>query len=137
MTKPIGLPVSLVIRTNAWDSRDAGTMAHMPRAERLEYGFLYSEFANNEVHRLDERAAWIEMNSFNGASVLDHQDQIRLQGLIYRARLRDDRIDSNAARFLKRAEAMRLKPTAEPINSLMDPQFCRSILPSDRRSDPI
>ena len=54
---PIGMTTSHVIRTNVWDSRDPDTFAHMPRDEKLEISFLYSEFANNEVHRLDEREA--------------------------------------------------------------------------------
>ena len=60
----------------------------MPLSEKLEYSGLYTEFANNEVHRLDERAAWIELANYDGATELDHQDLMRLQGLITRARLR-------------------------------------------------
>ena len=88
---PIEMTTSLVIRTNVWDSRDPDTFAHMPPNEKLEYSFLYSEFANNELHRFDEREAWIGLASFDGATFLDHQDQMRLQGLIFRARLRDFR----------------------------------------------
>ena len=130
LTGPIGIPVSAVIRTRAWDGRDAGTLAHMSRSERVEYGFLYSEFANNEVHRLDERAAWIELASFDGATLLDHQDQMRLQGLIFRARLRDSRIDVNAGRFMKRAAAIGLKLIPEPDLAPYGPELCRPILPA-------
>ena len=130
LTGPIGIPVSAVIRTSAWDGRDPATLAHMARSERVEYGFLYSEFANNEVHRLDERAAWIELASFDGATLLDHQDQIRLQGLIFRARLRDSRIDANAGRFMKRAAAIGLKLAPEPDLAPYGPELCRPILPA-------
>ena len=128
LTGPIGIPISAVIRTSAWDGRDPATLAHMPRSERVEYGFLYSEFANNEVHRLDERAAWIELASFDGATLLDHQDQMRLQGLIFRARLRDSRIDANAGRFMKRAAAIGLKLTPEPDLAPYGPDLCRPVL---------
>ena len=131
---PIGMTTSHVIRTNVWDSRDPGTFAHMPRHEKLEYSFLYSEFANNEVHRLDEREAWIQLGSFDGAKLLDHQDQIRLQGLIFRARLRDQRIDDNVGRFLKRAAALGLHPKAAPIPAAYDPHLCKPILPPEARS---
>ena len=130
LTGPIGIPVSAVIRTSAWDGRDPATLAHMARSERVEYGFLYSEFANNEVHRLDERAAWIELASFDGATLLDHQDQMRLQGLIFRARLRDSRIDANASRFMKRAAAIGLKLIPEPDLAPYGPELCRPILPA-------
>ena len=128
LTGPIGIPVSAVIRTSAWDGRDPATLAHMARSERVEYGFLYSEFANNEVHRLDERAAWIELASFDGATLLDHQDQMRLQGLIFRARLRDSRIDANAGRFMKRAAAIGLKLAPEPDLAPYGPELCRPVL---------
>ena len=45
----------------------------MTLQEKLEYAHLYNEFANNEVHRLDERAAWIELAEYDGATELDHQ----------------------------------------------------------------
>ena len=126
---PIGMTTSHVIRTNVWDSRDPETFAHMPRHEKLEYSFLYSEFANNEVHRLDERDAWIQLASFNGATFLDHQDQIRLQGLIFRARLRDHRIDDNSGRFMDRAKALGLYPKPAPVPAAYDPYLCKPILP--------
>ncbi|MBA2466286.1 MAG: hypothetical protein H0V46_01605 [Sphingomonas sp.] len=96
--------------------------------EKLEYGFLYSEFANNEVHRLDERAAWIDLASFDKADRLDHRDLMQLQGLIYRARLRDRRIDGNPQRFMKRASAIGLRPNADPTWPPYEREICRRIL---------
>lgn len=128
---PIGVPASRVIRTSVWASRDLGTFAHMPREEKEEYAFLYDEFANNELHRLDERAAWIALADFDGATALDHQDQMRLQGLIKRARLRDERLDDNAKRFLKRAaEKSGLRPKDVTDPPVYDPNLCRRILPA-------
>ena len=92
---------SLLTRADVWDSRDANAVAHMTLAEKLEYGGLYSEFANNEVHRLDERAAWLELAAYDGATELDHQDLMQLQELITRARQRLSRMTSNEARFMK------------------------------------
>jgi len=131
LTGPIGMPASRVIRKNIWDSTDPATLAHVPRAERAEYSALYSEFMNNEVHRLDERDAWMELASFEGADLLDHQDQIRLQGLIARARLRDERIQSNFKRFLRRAaERSGLHPTPVLADTpKYDRQLCVPILP--------
>jgi hypothetical protein len=128
LSGPIGIPDSLVVRSSVWDSRDATTVAHMSLHEKLEYGHLYTEFANNEVHRLDERAAWIELASYDGATGLDHQDMIRLQGLITRARLRLQRMNSNAKRFMKRAAAMGLAPRMLPDFPVPDPTICRPIL---------
>ena len=123
-----------MIRTSVWDSTDPAVLAHVPRDERIEYSFLYSEFANNEVHRLDEREAWIELASFDGATMLDHPDQMRLQGLIARARLRDERIDNNADRFLKRAaEKSGLNPKQVVDPPVYDARLCVPILPPGRR----
>lgn len=128
LTGPIGIPDSLVIRTGVWDSRDASTMTRMPLSEKLEYSGLYTEFANNEVHRLDERATWIELASYNGATDLDHDDLMRLQGLITRARLRLKRMTGNFGRFIKRAAALGLKPVPDPTWPTPDTELCRPIL---------
>lgn len=126
---PIGIPDSLVTRADVWGSRDADTVAHMTLSEKLEYGGLYSEFANNEVHRLDERAAWIELAGYDGATALDHHDLIHLQELITRARLRLVRMTSNTARFMKRAAVIGLRPVPDQRWPVPDvAQICRPIL---------
>jgi len=129
LTGRIGNPTSLVIRTSVWDGRDAGTFSHMPLDERLNYGGLYTEFANNELHRLDERAAWIELAEFDGATELDHKDLMRLQGLISRAELRLQRMTGNFRRFAKRAEVINLKPLADPTWPAPGRDLCGPILP--------
>ncbi|MEA3082129.1 MAG: hypothetical protein QOD54_1797 [Sphingomonadales bacterium] len=128
LTGPIGMPTSLVVRTTVWDGRDPETFSHMQLPEKLEYGGLYTEFANAEVHRLDERAAWVELGDYDGASGLDHQDLMRLQGLITRARLRLRRITGNAARFTKRAAALGIRPVPDPEWPAPDTGICRPIL---------
>ena len=128
---PIGIPDSLVVNNNVWQSRDATVVAHMTLQEKLEYAHLYNEFANNEVHRLDERAAWIELAEYDGATELDHQDLMRLQGLITRARLRDMRMNDNAARFTRRAAEMGILPKADPNWPKPKTQLCGPILPAE------
>lgn len=132
LKRDIGIPSSLVIRTSAWDSRDPETLAHMPRQERLDIGYLYSEFANNEIHRLDERAAWIDLNGYNGIDRLTHEDQVKLQELIFRAGLRDRRMGENYDRFVKRAAELGVVPKASPL--WPDPELatCQPILPEGR-----
>ncbi len=125
---PIGIPDSLVVRTGVWDSRDAATMSHMPLSEKLAYSGLYSEFANNEVHRLDERASWIELSDYDGATELDRHDLMRLQGLITRAGLRLRRITNNAERFMKIAGTFGLQPVPDPTWAPVELDICRPIL---------
>jgi hypothetical protein len=97
--------------------------------EKLEYGHLYTEFANNDVHRLDERAAWLELGDYDGATYLDHHDLMRLQGLIKRARLRDRRMTQNSLRFMKRAAQIGLTPRTDPTWPPAEQVICRPILP--------
>jgi hypothetical protein len=129
LSAPIGIPTSLTIGTSVWQSRDAATVSHMTLEEKLGYGHLYDEFANNDVHRLDERAAWIELGDYDGATELDHHDLMRLQGLITRARLRDRRMTENALRFTKRAAQIGLAPKTDPTWPPAEQVICRPILP--------
>ncbi len=126
---PIGIPTSLIVNNSAWQSRDADVMSHMGLDEKIEFGLIQTEFANSEVHRLDERAAWLELADYDGATELDHRDLMRLQGLITRARLRDRRLTDNTLRFFKRAAKMGLEPELDPTWPPPDPQICRPILP--------
>lgn len=86
LTAPIGHPVSLSLKSSVWGSRDSSLMAHMPMQMRLDYGEVYDDAANNEAHRLDERAAWLALSEFDEATELRHEDLMRLRGLITRAR---------------------------------------------------
>jgi hypothetical protein len=99
----------------------------MPMQERLTIGRMYDEFANNEVHRLDEREAWLELGQFNGGNDLDHADLMRLQGLINRARYRQAHITLNAMTYLKRAAAIGVEPIWNDFPPA-DPSICNPIL---------
>jgi hypothetical protein len=128
LTGRIAQPTALVVRTTVWDSRDPETFSRMPLSEKLDYGGLYTQFANAEVHRLDERAAWIELGDYDGATELDHHDLMHLQGLISRARLRLRWITGNAGRFTKRAAAIGIQPVPDPTWPAPEPEICRPIL---------
>ena len=127
LIRPIGTPSSLSLETSVWQSRDANIITHMPMQERLAIGRMYDEFANNEEHRLDERQAWLELGQFNGATHLDHADQMRLQGLINRAHYRQVRITSNGMDYLRRAAKIGLKPIWDDLPPY-DPTICKPIL---------
>jgi hypothetical protein len=128
LTGPIGIPASQSPNTSVWGSRSAEIMSHMPPAVTFAYADLYDEFSNNDVHRLDERAAWLELSEFDGATELDHRDLMRLQGLITRARLRDQRITQNAMNYFKKAAPMGIKPRWAPTWPRPEPELCRPIL---------
>ncbi len=128
LTAPIGHPVSLSLKSSVWGSRDSSLMAHMPMQMRLDYGEVYDDAANNETHRLDERAAWLALSEFDGAMELRHEDLMRLRGLITRARFRDGRMTWNLPGLLESARKMEIAPKADPNWPPLDPAFCKPIL---------
>jgi hypothetical protein len=125
---PIGIPASLAPNTSVWVSRSAEIVSHMPVDAMLAYADLYDEFANNEDHRLDERSAWLGLAEFDGATTLDHGDQMRLQGLITRARFRDQRITLNARNYFKKAERMGIRSRADSGWAAPESALCHPIL---------
>jgi hypothetical protein len=128
LSGPIGIPASLNPNTNVWGSRSAEIMSHMPPQATFAYADLYDEFSNNEVHRLDERSAWLELSEFDGATELDHRDLQRLQGLITRARWRGHRITMNADNYFKKAERLGIEPRDDPSWPPPEPALCSRIL---------
>ena len=78
---------------------------------------------------LDERQTWLSLADFDGAKQLDHQDLMRLNGLITRARYRDFRMRENDELILKIGRRMGLGPTDNDFPPY-GPDFCRS-LPAD------
>ena len=128
LTGKIGAPMSVSLYTSAWQSRDPSMMAHIPLAERLAFGELYDEFANNEGHRLDERQTWLALAKYDGATALDHGDLMELGELISRARYRDQRMSQNLPGYFETAKAMGLRPRSRDFPAY-EPTFCRPILP--------
>jgi hypothetical protein len=60
---------------------------------------------------------------------LTEPDQMRLQGLTTRVRLRLRRITGNAVRFAKCAAAVGIRPVPDPEWPAPDREICRPILP--------
>jgi hypothetical protein len=127
LTHAIGAPQSASLETSVWESRDANIVSHMPMKERIELGTLYDEFANNDVHRLDERQTWLQLADFDGATELDHTDLMRLRGLITRARYRDHRMTVNTIGYFRIAKSMGIRPEWKELQPY-DPELCKSIL---------
>jgi hypothetical protein len=127
LTGRISAPGSLSLQTSVWTGRDPNVMAHMPDEERQRLGLLYDRFANNEVHRLDERETWLRLGEYDGATALDPHDLMRLRGLITRARYRDSHITDNAVRYFAIAEKMGIAPHVQDDPPAVDPAFCKPI----------
>ncbi len=130
LAAPISTPASLSLQTSVWAGRDPNVMAHMPDQERIALGELYDRFANNEVHRLDERETWLRLGEFDGATALDQHDLMVLRGLITRARYRDSHMTDNAVRYFEIAEGMGIAPHIQDDPPAVDPAFCKPVVPA-------
>lgn len=126
---PIGVPQSLMVFNGVWASRNAEVASRMPLAEQLAYSKLYDRFSANEVHRLAERSVWLALGAYRDATELDHQDLIRLQGLINEARYRELTFDFNAVRYTKEAAALDIRGEPDPGWGAISTELCKPILP--------
>lgn len=126
---PISAPRSGPAGTSVWESRDPALMTQMPLDAKLDYGEIYDSFANNEVQRLDERMTWLALAEFDGAEVLDHASQMRLQGLITRARWRAGNITGNAVDVKSVAQRLGIMPRDESFSAESFAPLCARILP--------
>lgn len=127
---PISAPISGPSGTSVWESRDPALMTQMPLDAKLSYGEIYDSFANNEVQRLDERMTWLALAEFDGATVLDHASQMRLQGLITRARWRARNITDNFVGAKSVAQGLGIMPIADKFYSAESfAPLCARILP--------
>jgi hypothetical protein len=124
----IGVPQSLMIFNGVWASRNAEVASRMPLAEELAYSKLYDRFSANEVHRLAERSVWLALGSYENATELDHQDLLRLQGLINEARYREDVFDVNAVRYAADAAALNIRGRPDPGWPKISTTLCRPII---------
>jgi hypothetical protein len=129
----IGVPESLSVFEGVWASRNAEIASRMPLSEQLAYSRLYDRFANNEVHRLAERNVWIDLGNYNGATGLDHQDLMRLQGLIDQARYRQGHFGQNAVNYARDAAALHIGGETDPSWPKLADALCRPILRGDGR----
>ena len=129
LTGPIGLPTSLSVHASVWTSRTPDISGHLAPEARLSYAQLYDELQNNEVHRLAEREAWISLGDYDGAQTLDHQDLIRIRGLLNQVRLRQDRFMRNIPAILRDARALAMTAKSDPMWPKKEPAICSPVLP--------
>jgi len=130
---PIGVPQSLMVFNGVWGSRSEEIASRMPLAEQLAFSKLYDRFGANEVHRLAERSAWLALDAYQDATELNHDDLIRLQGLINEARYRQRTFDLNAVRYTADAAALHVRGKPDPGWGKISDELCKPILADSGR----
>ena len=131
LTGPVGLPTSLSLRTSVWTSRTPDLSGHLPLEVRLNYAQLYDSLQNNEGHRVAERDAWIALGDYDSARTLDHQDLVRIRGLINQVKLRQARFNRNIPQILSYTHSLGIKARLDPFWPKLPTDLCPSILPQN------
>ena len=122
-------PVSFSLRTSVWTGRTADVEARMPLQTRLAYAQIYDDLANYEVHRVDERNAWMELGAFDGARELSSTDLMRLRGLVSKLRWIDGIILANWPEEAERGQTLGIYPMRDRRDPPLDRRVCSSFLP--------
>jgi hypothetical protein len=121
-------PVSFSLRTSVWTGRTGDVEARMPLGARLAYAKIYDDLANFDVHRVDERNAWMELAEFDDAQQLSNADLMRLRGLVSKLRWIDGIILSNWPEEEERGEALGIFPMRDRRDPVLDRAVCASFL---------
>jgi len=122
-------PVSFSLRTSVWTGRTADVEARMPLQTRLAYAQIYDDLANYDVHRVDERNAWMELGEFDDAQELSSTDLMRLRGLISKLRWIDGIILANWPEEAERGKALGIYPMRDRRDPPLDRRVCSTFLP--------
>lgn len=121
-------PVSFSLRTSVWTGRTADVEARMPLQTRLAYAQVYDDLANYDVHRVDERNAWMELGEFDDAQELGNADLMKLRGLVSKLRWIDGIILANWPEEAERGEALGIFPMRDRRDPPLDKRVCSSFL---------
>ena len=122
-------PVSFSLRTSVWTGRTGDVEARMPLQTRLAYAKIYDDLANYDVHRVDERNAWMELGEFDDAQELSNSDLMRLRGLVSKLRWVDSIILENWPEEAERGKALGIFPMRDRGDPVLNKGVCASFLP--------
>jgi hypothetical protein len=86
------------------------------------------DLANFDVHRVDERNAWMELGEFDDAQGLSSADLMRLRGLVPKLRWIDGIILANWPEEAERGEALGIFPMRDRRAAVLDKGVCSSFL---------
>ena len=131
---PIGSPTNLTVRTSVWEARLGDVIGRMPLSERLAHSRVYDSLKTFQDIGQREREVWRELAEFEAAVRLDDAQQMRLHGLIARAKSLNEFIRLNTRFVMRLAEPLNVRPSHDrneipPVDNL-----CEPILQSPRAS---
>lgn len=132
---PVGRPRRQTVAYDAWEIAQTGQVAsHIPLKERMALARLYGNLKSFDAYQDDDVDVWRELQEFDGATVLDHRDQMRLHGLLNRTRTLNGAFRMNFPRALALAQAMGVKVVpVQDFDLDKKAQFCGPFLPPGSR----
>jgi len=128
LSGPIGRPTNLSLLTSVWSARTNEVVAEMPLSERLAYSRFYDSLRTFDDVARGEREVWRELAEYEAATRLDDAQQMRLYGLISRAKSLNQVSRLNTEVIMKLADPLNVRPTHDPdeIPPLYD--LCKCVL---------
>ena len=128
---PIGSPPAYGLHFNVWDATAGEARAHMDLETKLAYAGLYDVLKNFDGQRLRERDAWSGLSEYDEAANLDHQDLLKIRGLITRIRAFNSTLPGFSPYLDKPAATLGIKPDLGPLPAWSvraGATFCQHIL---------
>lgn len=130
LLRPIGRPMMLSQYSSVWENKDNDVTAHLSMKDRLQCAQMYDEFRTVNSLKEDERELWRSLADFDNADELNHEDRMRLGGLISRARSINELLNGNYVGMLQLASAAGLRPVSVPNTGPPDTAFCMALIPT-------
>lgn len=127
----IASPPAYGLHFNVWDATTGEARSHMELETKLAYAGLYDVLKNFSTQRTAERDSWAALSDYDGANDLDHQDLIRIRGLITRIRSFNRNLPGFVPYLDKPAATLHIRPDLgpQPQQSVRDGiAFCRHLL---------
>jgi hypothetical protein len=128
---PIASPPAFGLHFNVWDATAGEARAHMDLETKLAYAGLYDVLKSFDSQRLREREAWGGLSEYDQATNLDHQDLLKIRGLITRIRSFNGALPGFSPYLDKPAAALRIKADPGPLppwSVAAGAAFCRHLL---------
>ncbi len=128
---PIASPPAFGLWFNVWDATAGEARAHMDLETKLAYAGLYDVLKSFDMQRLKEREAWGGLSEYDGATGLDHQDELKIRGLITRIRSFNSVLPGFSPYLDKPAAKLGIKPDLGPLPAwsvTAAAAFCRPLV---------
>lgn len=103
-TVPIGGPATVALNFEAWNVAQTGQIAaHMPIEERIRFATLYGNMRRySDLQNIDHEV-WADLQQFEGETRLEHEDRMKLRGIIARLSGANEGFKNNWPGILRRA----------------------------------